>query len=95
VVIEMNKLATEEEAILRYGDAEGTKTVVNDASLLKWLESNWDSEANITPTGGAVDHRKNTGLVIFLVALSLTSIAGLVVKMGLVYGFSKPWLWEW
>jgi hypothetical protein len=95
VVIEMNKLATKEKASLRNGDTEGVKATSNDAALLNRLESIWDSEAKITPTGGAVDHRKNTGLVIFLVALSLTSIAGLVVKMGLVYGFSKPWLWEW
>jgi hypothetical protein len=91
----MNQLATKEQASLRNGDTEGVKATSKDAAFLNWLESNWDSEAKIAPTGEAVDHRKDTGLVILLVALSLTSIAGFVVKMGLVYGFSKPWLWDW
>ena len=91
----MNKLATKEETSLKNGGTEAVNTALNDAAFLKWLESNWDSETKITRTDGAVGQKMNTSLVIFLVALSLTSIAGLVVKMGLVYGFSKPWLWDW
>ena len=34
-------------------------------------------------------------LIIFIVTVSLASLVGIVLDMGLRYGFSRPWAWTW
>ncbi len=91
----MARLVTEEKATTKTGETEEIKATLNGTTEQDSLELIWSRGLTTIQTDGALDHKTSRKLVIFLVALSLLALTGIVVDMGLRYSFSKPWLWEW